>query len=177
MLPQRVPMRTLLLLRHAKSDWDDERQADHERPLAPRGVRAARRMGAHLAESGVAPDLVLCSTARRAVETWRLAAAELGGDCALELDAELYLAAPARILERVHRVPDRCRTLLVVGHNPGFQELALQLAGGQRTAAGARIGKFPTAALARFALPRGSWRELAPGRTRLEAFVRPSELS
>jgi phosphohistidine phosphatase len=176
MLPQRVSMRTLLLLRHAKSDWADAGQDDHERPLARRGVRAAERMGAHLAEAGCVPDLVLCSTARRAVETWRLAAAALGSDAIVELDSELYLASPARILERVQRAPDRCHTLLVVGHNPGFQELAVRLAGGSRTAAAERIGKFPTAALATFTLARGGWGELAPSGVRLAAFVRPSEL-
>jgi phosphohistidine phosphatase len=168
-------MRTLLLLRHAKSDWDQARE-DHERPLAPRGRRAAKRMGAHLAESGVRPDLVLCSTALRARDTWRFAAAALGAEPELELVPELYLASPARILERVRSAPDRCHTLLVVGHNPGFQELAVQLAGGPRSAPGERIGKFPTAALARFTLANGGWRGLAPGKVQLADFVRPSEL-
>lgn len=176
MLPQRVSMRTLYLLRHAKSDWDDANLGDAERPLAPRGRRAAKRMGAHLAEVGPIPDRVLCSTARRAIDTWELAAAELDAEPELELDEALYLAPPAVILARVRGVPDRVHTLLVVGHNPGFQALAVQLAGGPRTAAAEKIGKFPTAALARFTLAHGGWRQLAPETVRLAAFVRPSEL-
>jgi phosphohistidine phosphatase len=169
-------MRTLHLLRHAKSDWDDANLGDAERPLAPRGRRAAKRMGAHLAEVGPIPDLVLCSTARRAVDTWTLAAAELRAEPELTLDEGLYLAPPALLLARVRRVSDRVHTLLVVGHNPGFQELAVHLAGGPRSAAAERIGKFPTAALATFTLAHGGWRELAPEALRLAAFVRPAEL-
>lgn len=163
-----------MLLRHAKSDPGDPGRDDHARELAPRGVRAAGRMGAELARAGLLPELVLCSTARRAAETWRLAAAALGAEPPLELDPELYLAPPARILARVRRAPDRVRTLLVVGHNPGFQELALHLAGG---GAAARIGKFPTAALATFEMAHGPWSELGPAGVRLVRFVRPSELT
>jgi phosphohistidine phosphatase len=172
-------MRTLLLLRHAKSSWDDEGADDRVRPLAPRGVRAAARMGAHLAEQ--APlDLVLCSTARRAAETWERASAALGPAPPVAFDDALYLASPARILARVRRVPHGVRRLLVVGHNPGFHELALQLAGAGGDAARAaaeRIGKFPTGALAAFELARGDWSELGRAPTRLVAFVRPKDLA
>jgi phosphohistidine phosphatase len=164
-------MRTLLLLRHAKSSWDAA--DDHERTLAPRGVRAAALLGAYLAEEGRAPDLVLCSTARRAVETWQRVAAQLPKPPRVVLDAALYLAAPERILARVQRADDRVRRLLVVGHNPGFQELALELAG---SAGAARIGKFPTCALAIFEIARGGWSELSPADASLAEFVRPVDL-
>jgi len=169
-------MRTLLLLRHAKSSWDDDRRDDHERPLAPRGVRAAALLGAYLAEEDRAPELVLCSTARRAVETWRRAAAQLHDAPRLELDEALYMAEPEQILARIRRTDDRVRRLLVVGHNPGFQQLAAELAGGADAPDAARIGKFPTCALARFMLAHGGWRELAAGRVRLADFVRPADL-
>lgn len=169
-------MRTLLLLRHAKSSWDDDRRDDHERPLAPRGVRAAALVGAYLAEESRAPDLVLCSAARRAVETWERAAAVLPRAPRLVLDEALYLASPEQILARVRRVEDRVARLLVVGHNPGFQQLALELAGGAASAEARRIGKFPTGALASFTLARAGWSELAPGRVRLADFVRPADL-
>jgi len=167
-------MRTLLLLRHAKSSWDVK--DDHERTLAPRGARAAALLGAYLAEPGRAPDLVLCSTARRAIETWERAAEQLAKPPRVVLDEELYLAAPARILARIRRADDRARRLLVVGHNPGFQQLAVELAGGAEAPGAARVGKFPTCALAVFELARGAWSELSPGRVELAGFVRPADL-
>jgi phosphohistidine phosphatase len=166
-------MRTLLLLRHAKSSWDTK--DDHERTLAPRGVRSAALLGAYLAEAGRAPDLVLCSTARRAIETWERAATQLAKPPRVVLDEELYLASPERILARIRRADDRADRLLVVGHNPGFQQLAVELAGGAGSAA-VRIGKFPTCALAIFEAARGAWSELSPGRVELAEFVRPADL-
>lgn len=147
---------------------------DHERPLAPRGKRAAARIGEHLAAMSRIPDLVLCSTSRRTVETWRHVAAAFPAEPPVERDRALYLAPPARILARIERVDDAVAALLVIGHNPGFQELACQLA---RTAAERdRIGKFPTAALARFALARGGWRDAHPGVLRFVDLVRPADL-
>ena len=169
-------MRTLLLLRHAKSSWDDDRRDDHERPLAPRGVRAAALVGAYLGEEGRAPELVLCSTARRAVETWERVAAQLSRAPRLVLDEALYLASAEQILARIRRSDARVRRLLVVGHNPGFQQLAAELAGGAGSPGAARIGKFPTCALASFSLARGGWSELAPRLVRLADFVRPADL-
>ena len=139
-------------------------------------MRAAALLGAYLAEEDLAPDLVLCSTARRAVETWERASAQLAKPPRVVLDEELYLASPERILARVRRADDRVRRLLVVGHNPGFQQLAAELAGGAGSSGGARIGKFPTCALAIFELARGGWSELSPGRVKLADFVRPADL-
>src|SRR5262249_20673410 len=150
-------------------DRDDPRVEDHERALAPRGERAARAIGRHLQRERIAIDLVLCSTARRAVETWRLAAAELESPPPVALDASLYLSAPAQILARVRRAADGARSILVVAHNPGLQLLALELAAAGE-AAPARVGKFPTGALASFALGQRSFAELAPGSLKLTAF-------
>lgn len=166
-------MRTLLLLRHAKARTDDV-GGDAARPLAPRGTRAAARMGEHLAERGWVPDLVLCSTARRARETWEHASAALHPAPRVALDAALYLASPERILARVRLVDRAVATLLVVGHNPGFHELAYDLA--ETGAARDRIGKFPTAALARFELADGAWSEAGPGALRFAELVAPREL-
>jgi phosphohistidine phosphatase len=166
-------MRTLLLLRHAKARTDDV-GGDSARPLAPRGLRAAERMGEEIAERGWVPDLVLCSTARRARETWDQASAALRPAPRVAFDEKLYLASPARILARVREVDVRVRTLLVVGHNPGFHELACDLAASG--AARDRIGKFPTAALARFELADGDWAEAGPGALRFIEIVAPKEL-
>jgi phosphohistidine phosphatase len=167
-------MRTLLLLRHAKSSWDAA--DDHERTLAPRGLRAAALVGAYLAEDGRAPDLVLCSTARRAVLTWERAAAQLEEQPRVVLDAQLYLASPERILARIGHADERARRLLVVGHNPGFQQLAVRLAGGPDSEGAGRIGKFATAGLASFEIARGGWSELSAERAKLADFVRPADL-
>lgn len=167
-------MRTLHLLRHGKSSWDADVD-DPERPLAPRGARAATLVGLYLAQERLVPDLVLCSSARRAVETWQRAAAQLPRAPRLRREDALYMAAPGELLARVHRVEDAVRSLLLVGHNPGLLDLATALAAPDADAL-RRIGKFPTAALASFALARGGWRALEPGRTSLVRFVRPADL-
>jgi phosphohistidine phosphatase len=169
-------MRILQLLRHAKSNWDGPAGDDHGRVLAPRGQRAATLVGVHLAQQDAAPELVLCSTARRAVETWERAAAQLPHPPPVELDEALYLASPAQILARVQRVDAAVRRVLVVGHNPGFQALAVQLAGGPGSEGAARVGKFATGALATFSLRRGGWAELDARATSLTDFVRPADL-
>src|SRR4030095_7289748 len=130
----------------------------------------------HLAQQATAPELVLCSTALRAVETWERAAAQLAQPPPVELDDGLYLASPAQILARVRCVDDAVRSVLVVGHNPGFQSLAAQLAGGPGSEGASRIGKFATGALATFSFRRGGWAELDARAAGLVDFVRPADL-
>jgi phosphohistidine phosphatase len=167
-------MRTLLLLRHGKARTDDGVGGDAERPLVPRGVRAAGLMGVYLAETQCVPDLVLCSTALRARQTWDRAAGAFRRRPAVEYDRALYLASPARILERVRAVDPEVGTLLVVGHNPGFHELTLECA--ESGAARDSLGKFPTAALARIALDADAWSEAAPALLRFVELVVPRDL-
>jgi phosphohistidine phosphatase len=117
-------VKRLILLRHAKSSWSEQGLPDFERPLSGRGERDAPRMGARLRERGIHPDLVLSSPALRARRTASLVARALDyADDAIELDATLYLAAPAEILAVVAKKPDAVHCLLVVGHNPGLTEL------------------------------------------------------
>lgn len=170
-------MRTLLLLRHAKSNWDDPTQGDHDRPLAERGREAARRMGSTLGERGLDPDLVLCSTAVRAQETWLLAAPAAGSRAPVRDAESLYLADPARLLAVVRSTPDEVLRLLVVGHNPGLARFAAELvAKGPARDLKRMRRKFPTAALAVIAFNAGGWNEIAPGQGTLEAFIRPRDL-
>ncbi|HEV3228297.1 MAG TPA: histidine phosphatase family protein [Solirubrobacteraceae bacterium] len=160
----------LFLLRHAKSSWEDPGLDDHERPLAPRGRRAAMAMAGHLARAGVEPELVLCSTARRARET--LERLSPGGEVLIE--SELYGASPTQLIERLRRVPDAVDSVMLIGHNPAMQSLAISLAvaGGERE----RVErKFPTGALATLVF-HGGWGELQPGSAELVAFVRPKEI-
>src|SRR5215469_7099486 len=140
--------RTLVLLRHAKSAWPDV--PDHERPLARRGERDAPVMGGWLRAAGHVPDRVLCSTARRARETWQLAQPELGADPPVSFEQRIYQASAAQLLGLVREEPSAVKTLLVVGHDPAIHELALMLAGTDRSAgAGAGHDPAPKAALER----------------------------
>jgi phosphohistidine phosphatase len=160
----------LYLLRHAKSSWDDAGLADRDRPLAPRGRRAVKVMAKHLRDEKISPSLVLCSSARRTRET--LDGIAPSGD--VQIEDELYGASEADLLERLQRVPDAVDSVMLIGHNPAMQELALRLAGG-----GERRGdlerKFPTGALATLTVP-DQWPELRPGSAELVAFVTPKEL-
>lgn len=171
-------MLELLLLRHAKSRRDQPDVGDHERNLAPRGERAAKLIGKKLAAEGPRPSRVLCSTATRARHTWDLVRAELpSAPEPLYID-ELYLAPPGRMLKLVRRHGGDAKRLLLIGHNPGMQALALRLAhAGDATLRGALAEKFPTAALARLSFDAGSWQKLEPEKGRLLAFWRPRELA
>jgi len=163
----------LLLLRHAKSSWDDAGLADHDRPLADRGRRAAGLMGAHLRTSDLLPDLVLCSSARRTRETLELLALE---DPEARIEERLYGADEDALLDRVRRLPEDAGTVLLLGHNPGIQDLAIRLAGPDAGEEAARLReKFPTGALAAFSV-RGTWAHLAANDVRLSSLVLPREL-
>ena len=168
-------MKRLYLLRHAKSSWDDPTLADDDRPLAPRGRRAAKVMAEHLGRKGIAPELVLCSPSRRTRQTLTRIAPGLGKNANVQIEPELYAASGPVLLEVLHEVPDGVDSVMLIGHNPGIQDLALNLA-----SAGSPIprlrNKFPTAALVTLEL-NGSWRELEPGSAELVSFVKPKELS
>jgi len=164
----------LLLLRHAKSSWADPGIRDHDRPLNDRGRRAAAAMGEHLRAQSWQPDVVLCSSARRACETAALL--DLPSSAELVVEHDLYLADPDTVLHRIRAVDDRAGTVLVIGHNPTMHELALDLVDDGDTDALRRMGeKYPTGALAVFDVDE-VWPALAPGTTYLAAFVTPREL-
>jgi phosphohistidine phosphatase len=169
------PARRLVLLRHAKSAWPDD-VADHERPLAPRGRRDAPAVGRWLRSTGQVPDHVLCSTARRARQTWELAQQELGARPAVTFDDRVYGAATAGLLNLARLADPETLTLLIVGHEPAMRELTLELAGPPPARTGhdddlVRVrAKFPTAAIAVLSFA-GRWAELGPGQARLIGFV------
>ena len=168
-------MKQLLILRHAKSSWDDSELADFDRPLAPRGLKTAPLMGRELARRGWLPDLALVSPALRTRDTWRLVAQELPKNVPAQFAEELYEAEAGAILARVRQA--RAKSLLVIGHNPGLQQFALRLAGaGSDEAVFKKIeAKFPTAALARFTLDE-DWADLAFGSAKLTHCLRPKDL-
>lgn len=165
--------RRLLLLRHAKSSWDHPGLDDHDRPLAPRGRRAIDAIREHLIDVGPVPDLVLCSTARRAVDTWL----GVAPDVEVELDSGLYGASDADLLRRIRQVPGRTGCILVVGHNPGLGDLAAGLAGTGDTELRRRLElKFPTGALATLTVPP-AWVDLGWGGAELADYVVPRDLT
>jgi len=165
---------TLYLLRHAKSSWDDPSLADHDRPLAPRGKRDSKRIGTEVRRLDPTPELVLCSTSARTTETLkRLGDAVKGAEVSVE--DEIYAASAGELLARLHAVPDEIGAVLVIGHNPGLQDLALLLAAGGVELDRLRA-KYPTAALASLAIKRASWSELGPGDAELVGYVVPREL-
>lgn len=175
-------MKTLYLLRHAKSAWDDAGLADHDRPLTARGEHAATRIGRYLDDRGVRPELILCSTARRASDTLDLVLAEIGGgDAAATIPVErergLYLCGPRVLLERIRDVPDGVHTLMLMAHNPDLHHLATSLViAGEPQARAHLTEKFPTGACAIIAFDAARWRDVAPGTGRLADFVRPRAL-
>ncbi len=167
-------MRSLLLLRHAEALAGAISADDHDRPLGPRGHRDAARMAAHLA--GQSPCLVLCSSARRAVETLEPLRAQLPATAVVQVERELYLAGCEQLLERLGRLPDGAAAALVVGHNPGIAELARRLAGGGEPGAVARLAsRFSPASLAVFDFDAPRWRDLSWGSGRLLELRTPDE--
>lgn len=168
-------MRRLLLLRHAKSAWPAG-TSDLDRPLAPRGREAAPRMGRYLAEEGLLPDLVLVSPARRTRETWDIVRASLG-DVESRTEPRIYEAPCLRLLAVVQEAPSPVRTLLMIGHNPGFEDLARSLVGhGDRYAFARLSQKFPTAGLAVIDFADEAWSDVAARSGRLDRFVTPKTL-
>ncbi|HEX3514491.1 MAG TPA: histidine phosphatase family protein, partial [Trebonia sp.] len=166
----------LILLRHAKSDWPDV--ADHERPLAKRGKRDAPVVGRWLGESGYVPDSVVCSTARRARQTWELVATGLAAAApersripVVRFEPRVYEATVLGLLMLVREFDDAWHTTMIIGHNPGLAGLATGLASPDNAPPQA----FPTAAVAVLGL-RGPWAEAVPGEARLLAFTVPAEL-
>jgi phosphohistidine phosphatase len=167
---------TLHLLRHAKSSWSEGAQADHDRPLNARGRRAAKAMGRFLAREGPAPTRVLCSSALRTRETWEHVREVLDAEPEVRVERSLYLASADEMLARI-RAEGSGPCLLVIGHNPGTEDLARALVGSGDARSRRRMEeKYPTAALATFAFDAAGWAELAPGSGRLLRFVVPGDV-
>ncbi|WP_415954084.1 SixA phosphatase family protein [Streptomyces sp. KLOTTS4A1] len=166
--------RRLVLLRHAKADWPQI--SDHERPLAERGRKDAPAVGRRLAESGIAFDLALCSTAARTRETWKLAVGELPQRPKTTYEERVYDASPGELIAVLNETPDDVADLLLIGHNPGMQALAEILAGSADDEVLARLNRrgFPTSAMAMLSF-KGSWKSLEPGVGRLFDYWAPNE--
>lgn len=169
-----VEPRRIVLFRHAKADWPPV--ADHERPLAERGRTDAAVAGRKLADTGIAFDLTLCSTAVRTRETWKIAVHEFPQRPKTVYEERIYEASPGELIALLNETPDDAHNVLLVGHNPGVQGLADILAGAEEGDARERMSRrgFPTAAFAMLSFT-GSWKSLEPGVATLVDYWTPTE--
>ncbi len=180
--PRTVPVerpaaRLIYLFRHAKSSWDDPCVADCDRPLAPRGERAVERMRDYMAFAEVRPDLVLCSAAVRTRATLAGIRLAIGEVVPVSCDHRLYRAELGVLLDRLSGLPDDLSSVMMVGHNPELQALAVALAGCGDSDALARMhGKFATGGLATLVFRGEAWRDLEPGMCELHSFVLPRDI-
>ncbi|KTF70409.1 SixA phosphatase family protein [Sphingomonas sp. HT-1] len=169
-------MKTLLVLRHAKSGWDDPVARDFDRPLNPKGQRAAVTMGRYLREQGLRFDHVAASPAVRVQETLAQVATGYGAAIAPAWDQKLYLASVGTLLDAIEAFPDSAETVLLSGHNPGLEELVLDLTADSGELRGEVARKFPTAALAELRFTVDRWADAPSAGAELRRFVRPRDL-
>jgi phosphohistidine phosphatase len=158
-------MALLYVLRHAKSSWEDPALADHDRPLAPRGRRNAAVLAEQVARERIAPELILCSTALRARETLAALLAALDGECEIRLEDELYGATADQLVARLRELPEATSSALLLGHNPGLEDLVARLAGDEGP------DRLPTAALV--VLEGGAWASVGSSRWRVVSTTIP----
>jgi phosphohistidine phosphatase len=161
-------VKTLLLLRHAKSDWGDSSLRDFDRPLADRGKRDAPRMGRALKDRGPVPDLIVSSPAARAKATAEAAIKSGGFSASLQFDEGIYGASTSELMRIVRHLPDESSSVLMVGHNPGFEELVYRLSGAHE--------RMTTAALAAIEFPVERWEDVEDGQGKLLWFLTPKQL-
>jgi phosphohistidine phosphatase len=169
-------MRTLTLLRHAKSSWDDPVQRDFDRPVNAKGVRAARTMGEHLRREGLSFDHVVASPAVRVIDTLDGLWDGYGKTLKPVWDRRIYLASCVTLLDVVHDTPAEAQSVLLVGHNPGLEDLVLMLVPDDGDATRDSLeDKFPTASVAVLQFD-GAWSDLAARGAKLTRFTRPRDL-
>ena len=169
-------MKTLILLRHAKSGWDDHGVRDFDRRLNPKGERAARTMGNHMRSIGLSWEHAIASPAVRVVETLEQVATGYGRAIDPEWDRRAYLASAVTLLDLIHSAPESADTLLLSGHNPGLEDLVLWLIPDGAGLRDSVEAKFPTASLAVITCNVTSWADLGPGKGVLTVFSRPRDL-
>jgi phosphohistidine phosphatase len=171
-------MLRLMLLRHAKSSWTEPGLDDMDRPLTRRGERTAQAMGRVMAAKRLLPDLVLCSPARRARDTWKLAAEEIKTAPRLIVEDAIYdFGNGGRLIEAVRRTGGKAKTVLVVGHNPSMERSAARLVSSGGGKLKERLEKkYPTGALAVIAFDLADWAGLAEGKGELQHFIRPKDI-
>ena len=162
-------------MRHAKSSWDDPQLSDEDRPLSPRGRKAAARMAEYIKGAGIEPSLMLCSSALRARQTVDLLKPAFPKGTKIKIEPRLYSAGSKELLARIRRLSPAAASVLIVGHNPAIQDLILDLAAAAPELKAIR-SKFPTAAIAVLEADRSQWDHITPGDASLVDFVTPKRL-
>ncbi len=171
-------MRTLFLLRHAKSAWDQPELSDHDRILNDRGRWSAPVIGRFLQEQAVQLDLALCSSALRARQTWDLVSKELAAPPPVSVEQRLYLCGVENMAMRLRELEAAQKTVILIAHNPDLQILTVSLTADRGSPMAARARhKFPTAGLARLDLNIDSWADLQPDCGNLVSFESPKRLA
>jgi len=170
-------MKTLILMRHAKSSWGEPGLDDQDRPLNARGKAAAPLMARWLAAEGLLPDTILCSSAKRARQTVKRMRAAVPDLPESQVLPGLYHAMPDQIMAALRSLPETAERVMVVAHQPGLGATAARLGGGEGLEEAAAMAQFPTAAIAVFDCGGGSWSGLRWGDSGLLRFVRPRELA
>ncbi|WP_020400121.1 SixA phosphatase family protein [Kordiimonas gwangyangensis] len=169
-------MANLYLLRHAKSDWGDPKLSDHDRVLSERGIKDAGRMGRALARQSLAPEIVICSTATRARQTLELVMDAGGFDWQVQYEPSLYMASVSNILSVIKSDAGECASALLVGHNPGFHSVALDLI---RTGAPELVHaldyKYPTGTFAEITFDEARLGDVEPSTGALKQFLKPKD--
>jgi phosphohistidine phosphatase len=170
-------MKRLFLLRHAKSAWDDAVARDFDRPLNPKGHRAARTMGQEMRRLDFTFDAVVASPAERVVETLAEVSHGFGTELPARFEEDIYLASSESLLDLVRETPDSVESLLLAGHSPGIERLTLHLARPKDAELRASVEeKFPTGALVELALPGDRWQDIEEAKATLVRFIRPRDL-
>jgi phosphohistidine phosphatase len=169
-------VRTLYVLRHAKSDWGDSSLSDFDRPLNDRGWKAAKAMGREMRERDITPDLVLVSPAARTTETLARVEEGFGETFRSTPTRSIYLAQTESLIALVRGAPIEVRRIMIVGHNPGMHELVLAMTEGPRDLREDVAAKFPTAALAEVSFDVGDWTDVKLGSGRIRSFLKPRDL-
>ena len=170
-------MKTVYLLRHAKSVRDLPDIADHDRPLSARGRAACLALARHMAAANIAPAMVLVSDAKRTRETWQRIAEHFKRPFAVHETVELYLAEARTMRKILQALDDGLASVMLVAHNPGLEELAAAYAGADTSPAARQLtAKFPTGGLATLVFDAPGWRQIAAANCRLADFVTPASL-
>src|SRR5437588_3292321 len=161
-------MKTRHLLRHAKSDWDNPDLADDERPLNARGKRDSKRLAGHLLKHPIKVDMVFCSPARRAKQTLKPIQPVLGAKVTVE--PELYGASSEELLKLIRKTPDKLDSILLIGHNPGFEEITRALVPPEQAPEG-----LPTCTLATITFDAADWKAVGPSEGNLGGLLAPGD--
>jgi phosphohistidine phosphatase len=174
-------VKTVYLFRHAKSDWAEAGLKDNERPLSERGKKAAPQMAAYIKKHKYRPDIILCSTARRTVETFDALKEAFGDDLTVRFEDAIYLAEPHKLFERLTWLDDGVKSAMIIGHNPGIAQLAALLTRSPEDPDEEKMHKrmrekFSTGAFAVIKIPIKAWADLKDGKGRLADFMRPKDL-